>query len=100
MAPSARGSAPVDPEKALRLFGLTRSATLRELNSSFRRVVKKYHPDFNPDRQKWAHNAMLIVNSAYEWLHGQEARQSSHDVQECGSYSQRQITPPIAILRQ
>ena len=66
MAPRAGGPASVDPAKALRLFGLPPSATLRDLNAAYRRIVRKYHPDHNADRLSWAHEAMVKINSAYD----------------------------------
>ncbi len=66
MAPWSGGPAAVDPEKALKLFGLVPSATLRDLNTSYRRLVRKYHPDYNPERRSWAHEAMVKINSAYD----------------------------------
>ena len=66
MAPRPGKPAGVNPEKALKLFGLPPSATLRELNSSYRQLVRKYHPDYNPERRSWAHEAMVKINSAYD----------------------------------
>ena len=66
MAPRSGRPAAVDPEKALKLFGLAPSATLRDLNTSYRRLVRKYHPDYNSDRKAWAHEAMVKINSAYD----------------------------------
>ena len=66
MAPRTGRPASVDPDKALRLFRLTPDATLRDLNASFRRLVRKYHPDYNPERVAWAHEAMVRVNAAYD----------------------------------
>lgn len=39
---------------------------MRELNYAFRRLVKKYHPDYNPDRTAFAHKAMTKINTAYD----------------------------------
>ncbi len=66
MAPWSGAPVTVDPEKALKLFGLAPSATLRDLNTSYRRLVRKYHPDYNSDRKSWAHEAMVKINSAYD----------------------------------
>ncbi|MEE8441063.1 MAG: J domain-containing protein [Spirochaetia bacterium] len=66
MAQRTGGPAAVDPEKALKLFGLQPNATLRDLNTSYRRFVRKYHPDYNSDRKSWAHEAMVKINSAYD----------------------------------
>jgi len=54
------------PEKALKLFRITPAASLRELNASYRRLVRKYHPDHNPDRVAWSHEAMTKINAAYD----------------------------------
>jgi len=56
----------VPPAKALQFFRLTESASLRELNKAYRNVVKKYHPDYNPHRVTWAHDAMVRINAAYD----------------------------------
>ncbi|MFP4113537.1 MAG: J domain-containing protein [Spirochaetota bacterium] len=56
----------ISPEKALKLFKITPAASLRELNSAYRRLVRKYHPDHNPTRPSWAHDAMTKINAAYD----------------------------------
>lgn len=39
-----------------------------ELNSLFRDLVKKYHPDKVRDHPEWAHERMAEINDAYELL--------------------------------
>ena len=64
--PSRSSHASISPEKALHLFRISPGASLRELNSAYRRLVSKYHPDHNPTRLAWAHNAMTKINAAYD----------------------------------
>jgi hypothetical protein len=64
MAPTANTR--INPEEALHLFRIPSSADLRELNHSYRRLVNKYHPDRNPGRETWAHQAMTKINAAYD----------------------------------
>jgi hypothetical protein len=66
MAPRADHPPHINPEQALRLFRIPATATLRELNASYRRVVSRYHPDHNPTRREWAHEAMIKINAAYD----------------------------------
>jgi hypothetical protein len=56
----------VPPAAALKLFRIADTASLRELNHSYRRLVRKYHPDYNAHRPKWAHAAMIRINAAYD----------------------------------
>lgn len=56
----------VDAGTALRLFELHGTASLGDLNESYRRLVRKYHPDYNPTRLEWAHEAMVKINAAYD----------------------------------
>jgi len=56
----------VDPETALRLFHIGRTASLKDLNTAYRSLVRKYHPDYNPDRTSWAHESMVKINAAYD----------------------------------
>jgi curved DNA-binding protein CbpA len=50
---------------ALRLFQLSENPTTPQLAASYRRLVKHYHPDYNPTKAGWAHRRMTQVNEAY-----------------------------------
>ncbi|KPJ86249.1 MAG: hypothetical protein AMS17_13310 [Spirochaetes bacterium DG_61] len=56
----------MDIEQALEFLGLSISTTTEDLNSTFRKLAKKYHPDFNQGKEKWAHGKMTQLNIAYE----------------------------------
>jgi len=53
-------------ETALKLFKINNKSTIKDLNVNFRRLAKKYHPDFNKGRETWAHSMMIKLNLAYE----------------------------------
>jgi len=53
-------------QSALRVFGLAHHPTLSELNSAFRTLVKRYHPDNNPGNEAWCHDRMVTINTAYD----------------------------------
>jgi len=54
--------------RALTIFRLKGRVPVDELNSSFRELVKKYHPDKVHDYPDWAHERMSEINDAYETL--------------------------------
>lgn len=49
-----------------RLLGLRTGAKLKDIKSSYRRLVREYHPDANPDREAQAH--FIRVTEAYKFL--------------------------------
>ncbi len=51
-----------------------RTATKEEIRSSFRRLVKIYHPDKNPKRIPWAEARMRELLRAYEIVSDEERR--------------------------
>ena len=53
-------------QKALEMLGLSASSSISELNSSFRKLAKKYHPDYNRNNESWATGKMTELNLAYE----------------------------------
>jgi hypothetical protein len=66
MASQRARAAIVDPPTALRLFDLQQTASLKDLNLAYRRLVRDCHPDYNPERLSWAHEAMVKINAAYD----------------------------------
>jgi len=54
--------------RALSIFRLKGRIPVEELNSTFRELVKKYHPDRVRDYPDWAHERMSEINDAYETL--------------------------------
>jgi hypothetical protein len=56
----------MENREALKMLGLTSSSSIAELNSSFRKLAKKYHPDFNRNNESWANVRMTELNLAYE----------------------------------
>ncbi|WP_159787647.1 J domain-containing protein [Sodalinema gerasimenkoae] len=53
---------------------VTSAATQAEVKQAYRRLVKEFHPDRNPDAQ--ARDEMVRINTAYEVLGDRQARQS------------------------
>jgi curved DNA-binding protein CbpA len=50
-------------------------AGAEEIKRSFRRLAKKYHPDHNSDRTKWAEAKMRVLLKAYDTLMNDGERQ-------------------------
>lgn len=56
------------------VLGVAKTATDAELKSAYRKLAKKYHPDFNKDNKE-AEEKFKEVNEAYEVLSNAEKRQ-------------------------
>ncbi len=54
--------------RALTIFRLQKRIPIDSLNSIFRELVKKYHPDKVREHPDWAHERMSEINNAYETL--------------------------------
>lgn len=57
-------------------LSVPRNASKREIQTSFRRLVKIYHPDKNPDRTEWAETRMRELLQAYETVSDDQSRLS------------------------
>lgn len=75
-----------DPYKVL---GVKRSAADADIKKAYRRLARKYHPDFNPG-DKSAENEFKKVSEAYEILSDKEKRHA-YD-----TYGTTQMPPPGA----
>ena len=50
-----------------KLLGLNSGASRKEIKASYRRLVRKYHPDVNPDDRE-AKEKFIAIQEAYEFL--------------------------------
>ena len=57
------------------ILGISRSASQEEIESAYRRLALRYHPDKNPDNSKEAEEKFIEVSGAYEVLSDPEKRQ-------------------------
>lgn len=48
------------------ILSLPHNASARDLVLAYRRLVKRYHPDYNVDRPAWSTEKMTSINLAYE----------------------------------
>jgi curved DNA-binding protein CbpA len=48
------------------IFRLKENFSKNDLQKSYKKLVKKYHPDSNPENQDWSHQKMTEINLAYE----------------------------------
>jgi len=53
-------------ERAFGILKIPPGASVTELNTSYRKLAKVYHPDFNQGNESWAHSRMTELNLAYE----------------------------------
>ncbi|MBB6480785.1 DnaJ domain-containing protein [Spirochaeta isovalerica] len=56
----------MEQKESLRVLGLSETSTLQDLSTVFRKLVKKYHPDLNRDREEWSTRQMHQLNEAYD----------------------------------
>lgn len=56
------------------ILGVFPAATTEEIETAYRMLLYKYHPDHNPDRAQWAHEMTSKVVEAYQCLANAEKR--------------------------
>ena len=57
-------------KKYLKVLGVTRGCSKEELSQAYKTLVKKHHPDKqrNSSAKKKAHDKMVELNQAFDWL--------------------------------
>ncbi|HOV38433.1 MAG TPA: J domain-containing protein [Spirochaetales bacterium] len=56
---------PMTIHEALSFLRLSFPITLNDLDTTYRKLIKYYHPDRNQDRLEWSHRMTLLLNEAY-----------------------------------
>lgn len=51
-----------------KILQMVEGSSNEEISRSFKAMAMKYHPDKNPERQKWANEQMAVLNTAYSTL--------------------------------
>lgn len=69
-----------------KILGLTSNATLDDVKKAYRREMRRYHPDLNPDDPN-AHAKSVEINLAYEILSNSVAKQRFDDVRKYSTSS-------------
>ncbi|GAB4368407.1 MAG: hypothetical protein Kow009_05200 [Spirochaetales bacterium] len=65
--------------EALSFMGISFPTTIRILDTTYRSLIKKYHPDRNQDRLQWSHEMTLRLNEAYGLIREALASDASTD---------------------
>jgi len=55
-------------------LGISKNATEQQIKKAYRQLAMKYHPDRNPDNEKWANEKFKEVNEAFSVLGDPEKR--------------------------
>jgi len=56
------------------ILGVPRNATNDEIKRAYRKLAMQYHPDRNPEKEKWANEKFKEINEAYAILGDPEKR--------------------------
>jgi len=56
------------------ILGINRNASDEEIKKAYRRLAMQYHPDRNPEKEKWANEKSKEINEAYAVLGDPEKR--------------------------
>jgi curved DNA-binding protein CbpA len=70
---------------AYKILRLAHNAGPRDLVLAYRSLVKRYHPDYNANREAWSNEKMTQLNLAYETVRGFMAARSEAKAEERGA---------------
>jgi len=60
------------------ILGVSRNASDEQLKKAYRKLAMQYHPDRNPDKEKWANEKFKEINEAYAVL-GDPQKRKQYD---------------------
>lgn len=52
-------------DSAFKFLNISEAATAEEVNASYRRLLKEYHPDRNKERTEWSHQMTVRLTEAF-----------------------------------
>ena len=52
-------------DSAFKFLNITETASLEEVNASYRRLLMEYHPDRNTERKEWSHQMTIRLTEAF-----------------------------------
>lgn len=56
------------------VLGVPKNFDAKQLKTQYRKLAKKYHPDNNPGKEKFANKKFIEIQNAYETLKDPEKR--------------------------
>src|SRR5579863_8168140 len=65
---------PVQYKDYYKILGVAKSATAKEIKSTYRKLAREWHPDVNPTRKEQAEEKFKDISEAYEVLGDAEKR--------------------------
>lgn len=68
-----------------RILKIEQNATNEEIKKAFRSLAKKYHPDKNFGKQKWAEEKIKLVIKAYKTLIDKNLRKNYDTIFQCNT---------------
>ncbi len=89
----------MDVKTAFRIFRLPGNASETDLSDSYRRLVKRFHPDNNPGKEEWAHSRMVIINNAFELARGSLSAGTTSKAEPKPDTTRREAAAPRPILQ-
>jgi tetratricopeptide (TPR) repeat protein len=77
-----------------RVLGLKSGASFEEVKTSYRRLVRRYHPDVNPSNAEWAKEKFIELTHAYQHVMEALTAPSLRPRSKPPSRSPRSTAPP------
>ena len=87
----------MDLDEALQFLHLRADSTITELETSFRTLIKVYHPDKNQHRTEWSHQMTVKLNEAYDLIHCLIEERAKKEQEKTAETSKARRADPQAV---